>query len=217
MQTFTSGGREITLHEFAPEAPANAKVPAVIVVHGSGGGGSYFEYYGREFTKLGYFVFIVHYFESTRTGYAQPHLIQQHFVTWLQTLADCVSYVMAHPRVDANRVALLGISLGGYLSTSLAAQDPRIAAVVDIFGGMPKELAPSVSRMPPTLILHGDADPVVPVSEAEHLESVLKRIHADYEKVILPGQGHGFRGPAQIQAAMAVIDFLSRRLAARAA
>lgn len=193
------------------------RVPAVIVVHGSGGGGSYFEYYGREFTKLGYYVFIVHYFDSTSTGYAQPHLIQKHFLTWLQTLSDCVSYVAAHPRVDASRIALLGISLGAYLSTSLGAQDPRIAAVVDIFGGIPKELTSSVRRMPPTLILHGDADPVVPVREAEHLESVLKRVGAEHEKVILSGQGHGFRGHAQMQAAMAVIDFLSRKLTAIAA
>jgi carboxymethylenebutenolidase len=217
VKTFTSAGKEITLHEFAPEAASNTKVPAVIVVHGSGGGGSYFEYYGREFTKLGYFVFIVHYFDSTSTGYAQPHLIQKHFLTWLQTLSDCVSYVAQHPRVDPARIALLGISLGAYLSTSLAAQDPRIAAVVDIFGGIPKELAPTVRRMPPTLILHGDADGIVPVSEADHLESVLKRIGAEHEKMILSGQGHGFRGPAQIQAAMAVIDFLSRQLAAQAA
>lgn len=216
MKTFLSGGKQITLHEFGPEA-ASGRVPAVIVVHGSGGGGSYFEYYSREFTKLGYYVFIVHYFESTGTGWAQPQIIEKHFPTWLQTLADCVTYVAGHRGVDASRIALLGISLGGYLSTSLASQDERIAAVVDIFGGFPKQFAASVHRMPPMLILHGEEDPVVPVSEADYLESIVKKAGAHCEKLILPGQGHGFRGPAQVQAAMAVIAFLREQLASKVA
>jgi carboxymethylenebutenolidase len=216
VKTFLSGGKQITLHEFAPEA-ASGRVPAVIVVHGSAGGGSYFEYYAHEFTKVGYYVFIVHYFESTSTGYAQPQIIDKHFLTWLRTLADCVTYVALHKGVDASRIALLGISLGAYLSTALAAQDERIAAVVDIFGGFPKQLVSSVRRMPPTLIVHGDADPVVPVSEANDLESMLKRVGARWEKLILPGQGHGFRGPAQMQAALAVIAFLRDQLSSRAA
>lgn len=216
MKTFFSGGRQITLHEFGPETSA-CKVPAVIVVHGSGGGGSYFEYYAREFTKLGYWVFIAHYFESTGTHWANIHLIEQHFRTWLQTLSDCVSHVAKHPGVDRERIALLGISLGAYLSTALAAQDERIAAVVDLFGGVPKEIADEIRRMPPTLILHGDEDPVVPVSEAGHLESVLQRVRAPHKKIILPGQGHGFRGAAQVEAAMAIIGFLAEYLRERAA
>ena len=140
MKTFTSAGKEITLHEFAPEAASNTKVPAVIVVHGSGGGGSYFEYYGREFTKLGYFVFIVHYFDSTSTGYAQPHLIQKHFLTWLQTLSNCVSYVAQHPRVDP---ALKGCDLlvrpgavAGHRAVAQAAQN-GLAAAGDVVARLP--------------------------------------------------------------------------------
>lgn len=216
MRTFLSGGKQITLHEFAPEG-ASGRYPAVIIVHGSGGGGSYFEYYGHEFTRLGYYVFIVHYFESTSTGYAQPQIIEKYFMTWLRTLADCVTYVSTHKGVDATRIALFGISLGAYLSTMLAAQDERIAAVVDMFGGFPKQFANSVHRMPPTLIVHGDSDPVVPINEASYLESILKRVGARCEKLVLPGQGHGFRGPAQIQAAMAVIAFLTERFTNKAA
>lgn len=216
MKAFLSGGKQITLHEFAPEG-ASGRDPAVIVVHGSGGGGSYFEYYAREFTKLGYYVFIVHYFESTSTGYAQPQIIEKHFMTWLRTLADCVTYVSTHKGVDPSHIALLGISLGAYLSTMLAAQDERIAAVVAMFGGFPKQFANSVRRMPPTLVVHGDSDPVVPLSEANFLESVLKRVGARCEKLVLPGHGHGFRGPAQIQTATAVIAFLTEQLTNKAA
>lgn len=216
MKTFLSGGQQITLHEFGPESTSGT-APAVIVVHGSGGGGSYFEYYAREFTKLGYFVFIVHYFESTNTAWANIHLIEKHFLTWMQTLADCVSHVASHVGVDCGRIGLLGVSLGAYLSTALAAQDHRIAAVVDIFGGIPKDVAPNVRRMPPTLILHGDADSIVPVSEADFLESVLQRVRAPYQKVILEGQGHGFRGAAQLQAAMAIMSFFAAHLATQAA
>jgi carboxymethylenebutenolidase len=216
VKTFLSAGQQITLHEFGPES-TGGKVPAVIVIHGSGGGGSYFEYYAHEFTKIGYFVFVVHYFESTNTAWANIHLIEKHFLTWMHTLADCVSHVASHPSVDRDRIALLGISLGAYLSTALASQDERIASVIEIFGGIPKELAPNVRRMPPTLILHGASDPVVPVSEADFLESVLLRVRAPYEKVILDGQGHGFRGAAQVEAAMAIVGFLAKHMAEEAA
>jgi carboxymethylenebutenolidase len=209
MRSFKSGGKEITIHHFAPELPDGALAPAVLVVHGSGGGGTYFEYYGRELTRVGYHVFVVHYFERTGHSYAHPQIVEQHFLAWMQTLADSVTFALEQPGVDPRRVALLGVSLGGYLSLALASQDPRITAVVDIFGGMPKPLLPFVKRMPPVLILHGDKDAVVPVEEAHELERLLQRLGADHRKEIYSGQGHGFSGIYQLRAAGAILGFLS--------
>src|SRR5262245_38276298 len=162
MKSFVSGGKQITIHHFAPELPAGTRAPAIIVVHGSSGGGSQFEAYGREFTRLGYHVFVVHYFERTGHAYVYPQIVEKHFLEWMETLAQAVTFAINEPGVDATRIALLGISLGGYLSLALASQDQRVAAVIEIFGGMPKQIAPLVKRMPPVLILHGDADEVVP-------------------------------------------------------
>ncbi|QEA14436.1 prolyl oligopeptidase family serine peptidase [Comamonas flocculans] len=41
-----------------------------------------------------------------------------------------LEHVLAHPGVDAGRVALMGISYGGYFATRMAAHEPRIRALI---------------------------------------------------------------------------------------
>src|SRR5438270_4481966 len=217
MSSFTSSGKQISIDHFAPRDSSTSQPrPAVIVVHGSGGGGWYFEKYAREFTATGCHVFIVHYFESTGTSYAVTETILKHFPDWQRTLADAVAHAAAQPGVDGQRIALLGISLGAYLSLAVAAQDERVSAVVDIFGGMPKHLGGGVRRLPPTLILHGDADPIVPVSEAYELEKILKRAGTEYQMRIFPGQGHRLSGLYQLEAGLLVAGFLTKHLRGQA-
>jgi dipeptidyl aminopeptidase/acylaminoacyl peptidase len=48
--------------------------------------------------------------------------------------------------------------------------------------------------MPAVLILQGDADEGVPVSEAYKLQSFLQQVHAPNEMKIYPGVGHLFDG-----------------------
>jgi dipeptidyl aminopeptidase/acylaminoacyl peptidase len=209
MPSFKSGGKPITLDHYSPAQPGFH--PAIIMIHGSGGPLRGADPIAEQATKLGIHVFVVHYFERTGHGWVSPTQVEPHFLEWLQTLKDAVDYVATQPGVDTDRIGLLGFSLGGYLAISLAAQDNRIAAVIEVAGGLPKYGIPAVKRLPPTLILHGDADTTVPVSEAHDLETVLKRLGTPYEKQILNGQGHVFRGMAQFQALTAIAGFLSRQ------
>ena len=45
-------------------------------------------------------------------------------------------------------------------------------------------------RLPPTLILHGDADSIVPLSQSEELYGALTRAGQDAELIVLKGAGH---------------------------
>ena len=47
----------------------------------------------------------------------------------------------------------------------------------------------------PLLVLHGDADPVVPVDQSVRLASRVRDAGGDVELHLLPGEGHGFRRP----------------------
>ena len=89
---------------------------------------------------------------------------------------------------------MLGFSLGAYLALSAAAIDSRIQAVVEFFGGMPKEMKFFTRRLCPVLILHGEQDKTVPVQEAYHLQQILEKKQIPYEMKIYPGAGHGFSG-----------------------
>jgi carboxymethylenebutenolidase len=112
-------------------------------------------------------------------------------------------------------VGVVGFSLGAYLALAVATQEPRIGALVDCFGGLPVPFESSAASLPPVLILHGDADPVVPVEEARKLARLLRAAGRPHEMQLYPGGGHGFR-PAEGRDAFArVLAFFDRHLAGR--
>ncbi|HEY5208472.1 MAG TPA: alpha/beta fold hydrolase [Stellaceae bacterium] len=49
---------------------------------------------------------------------------------WEKVIAPVVDYAVARPEVDAARIALLGISFGGYLAPRAATGEPRLAALI---------------------------------------------------------------------------------------
>ncbi len=161
---------------------------------------------------MGVHVFVAHYFERTGHAWVSPNVIQDHFIEWLETLRDAVAYIGNQPEVDPLRIALLGFSLGGFLSLALATQEPRIAAVAELFGGLPDHFARDAGKLPPVLILHGGRDTTVPAAEAKKLETLLKRHNVPYEMKIYPEQGHHFNGLAQLDAMRRVVMFFRRYL-----
>ncbi|HVH88291.1 MAG TPA: alpha/beta fold hydrolase [Terriglobales bacterium] len=195
------------------EPHRSGSFPALLVIHGSSGPvSSFVGNYAQQLAKLGYVVFFVHYFDATGTTHASYSQICAHFASWMAVIADAVSSAEHHSKVDPRRIGLLGVSLGGYLSLSVASRDSRVSAVVSLMGGMPAEVIRETRSMPPTLLLHGEADPVVPVSEARAVQDLLKQLGAEHELKIYPGQGHSFRGMAQIDALTRTLRFLNRHL-----
>ena len=130
----------------------------------------------------------------------------------MKTVADAIDYATRQPNVDSKRLGLAGFSLGAYLSLAVASIDKDVKAVVEYFGGLPEFFAGRVDTMPPTLILHGAADRVVPVNEAYKLEALLKSKHVPYEIKIYPEQGHGFFGADGEDALKRTLFFFDKNL-----
>ena len=190
--TFKSGGKPIRLDGFLPETSAGP-LPAVIALYGSGGNVSGMEHYAGTLAAQGFAVYLLHYFDRTATTYADKSTILRNFPLWMKTLWDAISFIAAEPQVDAKRIALLGFSLGAYLSLANSAIDHRVKVVVEFFGGMPKEMNFFMRRLCPVLILHGESDAIVPVAEAYQLQTLLEKKKIPYEIKIYPGIGHGFQ------------------------
>lgn len=215
MASFVSGGVPVRIDQQEPAAAG--KHPAILLLHGSGGNvGFWFERIAPQLGRLNLGLYAAHYFDRTKTIRADRETILDgyHFPTWLGTISDALRYIRSRPGVDPNRVALLGISLGAFLSLALATDAAaRIRAVVEISGGMPEPSAAAVTAAyPPTLILHGDADTVVPVSSARELEVLLKTRGVPHQSLILPGQGHWFDAGSQLRILMATAGFLAKYL-----
>ena len=204
MQSFPSGGKSICLHAVTPPDIIQRR-PAVVLLHGAGGNiGFWLDRIAPFISLAGVAIFAPSYFERTGTTRADPETILdgRHVPLWLETIADALTHITAQPNVDPSRIALLGISLGAFLAIALAAQTPdlrKLRAIVEISGGLPGPYAPTVltSDFPPTLILHGEADTVVPVSEAYKLDRALTDARVPHQNHIFPGEGHWFSLGAQ--------------------
>jgi len=214
VDTFGREGKPVRIERFDP-GPDQASA-AVLLLHGADGlhyrGPSYREM-ARDLARNGFLGLLVHYFDSTGNVAASPF----HFLRWMQVIEDAVDYAVRQPATAGRGVGLVGFSLGAYLALAVAARDSRIGAVVDCFGGVPDLLAANVRTMPPVLILHGEADAVVPVEEAHKLERLLRERGLPYEMHLFPGQGHNFRGVAAVEAFQLALAFLERHLKAQAA
>jgi carboxymethylenebutenolidase len=210
---FESGGRDVHLDCFLPAANGR-RFPAVIGLHGSGGGHASMADPASLLAEQGFAVYVLHYFDRTGTTEIDGlQTIFRHFPAWMKTLWDAVSFAARQPQVDPHRIGLLGFSLGAYLALSASAIDSRIQAVVEYFGGMPKEMKLFTRRLCPVLILHGDQDKTVPVDEAYHLQQILEKKKIVYEMKIYPGVGHGFSGEIWRDAGLRTLAFLSKHLA----
>ena len=229
--SFPSGGSNIRIDIFEPDPQqptTTAPHPAIILMHGAGGNvGFWLDRLAPHLRSAGIALYAPHYFDRTGTVRADHAAITDgiHVPQWLQTLDDTIAFAASRPHVDPGRIALIGISLGAFLSLALAAQlsaspDPttrrRIRALVDLSGGLvPPYAAQATSHFPPTLILHGEADTVVPISHAHTLDQLLTTLHVPHETRLLPNEGHWFTGPAQFQLLLAVSAFLTRHLTDR--
>jgi dipeptidyl aminopeptidase/acylaminoacyl peptidase len=210
MPTFSSAGQPIRIDHYPPKQQTPGA--AIILVHGSGGPLRGLDPFAGQAAMFGVHVFVVHYFERTGHSWVYPSQIEEHFAAWLETLKDAINFVAAQPGVDGSSIALLGFSLGSFLSLALATRDPRIVAVAELFGGLAEHFVPDAGKLPPVLILHGAKDTTVPVEHAYKLERILQQHKIPYEIHIYPDQGHTFQGLAQFDAMRRIAGFFQKHL-----
>ncbi len=216
MITFTSGGKAIGLDHREPAG--TGPFPAILLLHGAGGNISFWlDRIAPFIGGLGVALYAVHYFDRTDTVRADPATITDgyHVPLWLDTVSDALEAIAARPAINPRRIALLGISLGAFLSLAHATLPDRrrVRAIVEVSGGL---VAPyfdsATATFPPTLILHGEQDTVVPISHARSLDDLLTRLDIPHQVQLFPAEGHWFSPAAQLRILQAIATFLTKRL-----
>jgi predicted peptidase len=105
-------------------------------------------------------------------------------------LSALLDDVMAKYRVDADRVYLTGLSMGGFGTWALAAKSPeRFAAIAPMCGGGSPASADRLKSLP-TWVFHGEDDPTVPIQKSQEMVDALKAVGADVKFTKYPGVGH---------------------------
>ena len=189
--------------DFWPASGAG-KHPGLLLLHGAGGPElfndthSSHHHYPVYFAEHGYAVFMPH-LPGSGDGLPVARVA-------LETLAR---------RDDIDGIAVVGFSRGGFVALRLASVEPRVVALVELYGFLRDADAEKIVRMPPTLILHGEKDPEVKLAEAIKLEQLFRAKHFDFERHYYPNEEHGFKADARVDSSRRAVEFLDAHFRAR--
>ena len=215
--TVMSDSVPVSWERFAAVSKSHGPHPALILLHGPGGvpaEDSVLREAAKKLASRGYVVEILQYFDRTKTIVADVGDIRSNSGAWLHTLGDAITQLSTAPDVDSTKIGLLGINLGAALALHRAQNDKRIKAVIDYFGMYRVRDPEYASKLPPVLIVGGEASTFVPVTEARRLDAMLTKYNVPHETDVYPGSPNGLTAAESQQAAEHVVDFLRRYLPA---
>ena len=183
---------------------ASGRLPAVVLLHGSGGLGAGPELWAKHFNEMGIASFLIDSFSGrglTQTSSNQALLGRYNMILDAYRGADLIG---AHPRIDPDRIAVIGFSRGGQsaLYSSLkrfqATWTPRVtfAAHIPLYASCNPTLVgdTDVSEVPIRLF-HGAADDYVPVAPCRAYVERLRAAGRDVELTEYPSVYHAYDNP----------------------
>lgn len=108
---------------------------------------------------------------------------------------------------NPDKIAAIGFCFGGSTVLELARTGEELNAVVS-FHGNPSLDAPAPSQPPKTriLVLHGDADPYVPVAQINAFLDEMRTTKTDWQMMRFGGAVHSFTDPDANQPGKAMYD-----------
>jgi predicted peptidase len=180
-----------TLQPYRLFVPANydrgKAAPLVIALHGMGGSeNSMFDGYGgtgvlkKEAEKHGFLIVCPKGRESA----------SMYRGTAEQDVLDVLAEVRRDYRIDAKRVYMMGHSMGGYGTWSIAMAHPELfAALGPIAGGGDPRGMEKIKAIP-HFVVHGDNDKTVPVTQSRMMVEAGKKLGMKIEYVEVPNGNH---------------------------
>jgi len=194
----------LTMDVYQPAGDAEDRRPAILWIHGGGfrpGNDKRQKYIvtmATEFAKRGYVCFAPDYRVRAEIGPDRLPALKDA----LEDCREALGWVRSHAaeyRVDPARVAVGGGSAGGMVAVNLAALEGTpsgaskgVFALVDLWGSPAPALkvAGVGPNFPPTIIVHGTADELVPFGQSEQLAAELKAHGVPHELRAIPGAPH---------------------------
>lgn len=156
----------------------NSPRPLVMVLPGFGTGFNSYDYYARHLASHGYRVVGMDYVETSADASLANHDDKA------QQVVDAIDYILANYNdgIDANKVVILGHSLGGKLAFYAATLDARIKLIIALdpsnAGGPPCLIAPSQCNNYP--VAYNPNTGAIGILSSVNASSVIFRSQADF-------------------------------------
>lgn len=118
-----------------------------------------------------------------------------------------IDKILAEEGIDAEQLILLGFSQGTMMSLHVALRRAEPVAGIVAFSGrlmVPERLGEEMLSKPPVLLIHGDADDVVPFEEMQMAGEALQAAGCTVYAHVMEGTGHGI-APDGLSVALAFI------------
>jgi dienelactone hydrolase len=182
--------------------PGTDRLPAVVLVHGSGGIGFNSGMWAEELNKAGLATFVVDSF--TGRGITQTITDQSQLSSYamMNDAFAALAVLARHPRIDPAKIAVMGFSKGAvpsiYASMSrfqsaYAPEGAGFAAYIGFYTPCNVALIDDEKvGTRPIRLYHGLADDWVPVGPCRDYVARLKKAGADISLVEYPGAYHAF-------------------------
>jgi dienelactone hydrolase len=204
-QQFLTGdanGKQVTVAGEFRIAQGTGRLPVVVMMHGSGGVGANIEPWTHQFNAMGISTFVIDGFSGrglTQTSTNQAQLGRLNFIVDIYRALDILAH---HPRVDPERIVLMGFSRGGQaaLFASLARfhklwnrSGLQFAAYIPFYPDCSTSYVGDTEVMPvPIRIFHGTPDDYNPVASCKAYVGRLKAAGRDVVLTEYPDSQHGF-------------------------
>jgi len=183
----------------------DGRVPAMVIAHGSGGVGRREADWSQVLSDAG--VAALAFDSFTPRGIRETATGQDRLPTW-NNVVDALAalrFLAAHPRIDPDRIGVMGFSRGGSVAL-LTTFEPVRAAVVPGATRFAAHVAlyppcnvryhaPPVTGAPIAFLLAG-SDDYTPIGFCDGYIDWFRARGADVTVRVYPGANHGFDGPA---------------------
>ena len=198
-------GREALLGgELRLPLNAPAKVPAVVLVHGSGGIGAGPDYWARALNEAGVAAFILDSFSGRGIVSTVEDQEQLNSLAMMVDAYRALDVLAAHPRIRADRIAVMGFSKGA-VAAVYSAMDrfqaeyggkDRFAAHIGFYTPCNVAYEGDTKVGPaPIRLFHGISDDYVNIVPCRDYAARLKAAGADVTLTEYPDSQHGFDSP----------------------
>jgi len=172
--------------------------PALIVIHEWWGLTSWIETNAAAFTNKGYAALAIDLYRGKSAKNSnEAHELMRGLPPDRVTkdLQAAYSFLQSNPKVDKNRIGVIGWCMGGGYALQAATILPKLKAAVMNYGNLISEPQNIRKIRCPLLGIFGETDRGIPIMDVQNFEQSLNDLKKENKIIIYRNVGHAFMNP----------------------